>query len=164
MMTLRWRRKQLFFELARTGAAFLLAALVSLMNPLLSGWQLLILPLCFLLGSHLFNCMVKLVSEVTIDASGIRISRGRLPSQSLQWKDMTAFEVRNFSLGMFTKKSLSDMKFKGPAGSIVIDDGLEQFTALMAIGWREARNARALISDTTRENLVAAGFPDARAN
>jgi hypothetical protein len=77
---------------------------------------------------------------------------------------MTSFEVRNFALGMFTKKSLSDMKFKGPAGSILIDDGLEQFTELMAIGWREARNTRALISDTTRENLVAAGFHDARAN
>jgi hypothetical protein len=158
-MTFRWRRKQLMFEMARTGAAFLLAALVSLTNPLLSGWQILALPLCLLLGSHLFNCMVKLVSEVTIDASGIRVSRGRL-----QWKDMTSFEVRNFALGMFTKKSLSDMKFKGPAGSILIDDGLEQFTELMAIGWREARNTRALISDTTRENLVAAGFHDARAN
>ena len=163
-MTFRWRRTQLLFEMARTGAAFLLAALVSLMNPLLSGWQLLILPLCFLLCSHLLNCMVKLVSEVTIDASGVRISRRWLPSQSLQWKDMTSFEVRNFALGTFTKKSLSDMKFKGPAGSIVIDDGLEQFTELMAIGWREARNARALISDTTRANLIAAGFTDARAN
>lgn len=163
-MTFRWRRTPLLFEMARTGAAFLLAALVSLMNPLLSGWQLLILPLCFLLGSHLLNCMVKLVSQVTIDASGVRISRRWLPSQSLQWKDMTSFEVRNFALGTFTKKSLSDMKFKGPAGSIVIDDGLEQFSELMAIGWREARNTKALISETTRANLVAAGFPDAHSN
>jgi len=163
-MTFRWRRTQLLFETARTGAAFLLTLLISWMNPLLSGWQIIILPLCVLLGSHLITCMVKLVSEVTVDASGIRIYRGWLPSQSLQWKDMTSFEVRNFALGTFTKKSLSDMKFKGPAGSIILDDGLEQFTELMAIGWREARSSKSLISDTTRANLVAAGFPDARAN
>lgn len=163
-MTLRWKRTQLILDMARTGAAFLLTALVSLMNPLLSGWQLLILPLCVLLGSHLLNCMVKLVSEVTIDPTGLRISRRWLPSQTLQWKDMTSFEVRSFALGAFSKKSLTDMKFRGPAGSIVIDDGLERFSELMATAWREARSAKALISDTTRANLVAAGFPDARAN
>lgn len=162
-MTFRWQRTGLWFDVARTAAAFMLTCLISSMNPLLSAWQVLLLPLCVLLGSHMLNCMVKLVSEVTVDPSGMRISRVWLPSQSLDWKDMTSFEVRSFALGNFRKKSLTDMKLKGPAGSIVIDDGLERFSDLLAAVWREARQSGLPISDTTRANLVASGFKDARA-
>lgn len=162
-MTYRWQRTGLFLEAAKTAAALFVAALVSLMNPLLSAWQLLLLPLALLLSSHLFGCMVKLVSEVTITPEGVQLQRRWLPSQSIEWKDMTSFEVRSFPLGSFSKKSLSDMKLKSHGASILIDDGLEDFNGALHAAWGAALAHRVSISDTTRANLQAAGLLKAEA-
>lgn len=163
-MTYRWQRTGLFLEAAKTAAALIVAVLVALMNPLLSPWQLLLIPLALLLASHLFSCMVKLVSEVTITPEGVRLDRRWLPSQSLEWKDMTSFEVRSFSLGSFRKRSLTDMKFRGHGASILIDDGLDDFSRALQAAWRAARANSIAVSDTTRANLQAAGVLKADEN
>jgi hypothetical protein len=163
-MIYRWQRTGLFLEAAKTAAVLIVASLFSLMNPLLSAWQLLLVPLSLLLASHLFSCMVKLVSEVTITPDGVRLDRRWLPSQSLEWKDMTSFEVRSFSLGSFRKKSLTDMKFRGHGASILIDDGLDDFSGALQAAWRAVRANGVSVSDTTRANLQAAGVLKADAN
>jgi len=160
-MKLRWHRRTIVLEAARSAAGFLLFGAVSALNPLLSPWQIVMIPLCALFASHLFGCAVRLSSTVNVDDQGIRVLRGWLPEREITWTAMSAFEVRIFSLGRYRKGSLADIKMRGPEGSLLIDDGLEGFPLLLARVWDEARKRGVGASAVTLANLAELGVAGA---
>lgn len=151
-------------EACRTGAALLLSCLVSLMVPMFSAWQLLLLPFCLLFASHLFNCAVRAVSEISISEDGILLARGFLPPQHLRWAELSSLELRVFPLARSRRAFMSDLKLRGPKTAMLIDDGVEHFTEILGRTWNEARRRGISISDATRANLVGLGHADAAAH
>ena len=151
-------------EACRTGAAFLLCCLVSLMVPMFSMWQLLLLPFCLLFANHLLNCAVRAVSEISINEDGILLARGVLPPQHLRWSDLSSLELRVFPLTRSRGAFMSDLKLRSPKTTILIDDGVEHFTEILGRTWNEARRRGIGISDATRANLVGLGHADADAH
>jgi hypothetical protein len=160
-MKLRWHRRTIVLEAARSAAGLLLFGAVSALNPLLSPWQIVMIPLCALFASHLFGCAVRLSSTVSVDDQGIKVLRGWLPAREITWTAMNAFEIRIFSLGRYRKGSLADMKLRGPGGSLLIDDGLEGFPLLLARVWDEARKRGLGVSAATLANLAELGVAGA---
>jgi hypothetical protein len=148
-------------EACRTGAAFSLTFLVSLMVPILSAWQVLLLPLCLLFAGHLAHCVVRAVSEITINEDGIVLARGFLPSQHLLWADVSSLELRVFPLGRYRRAFMSDLKLRSPTAVMLIDDGVEHFSGILGRAWTEARRRGVSISEATRANLVGLGHADA---
>lgn len=151
-------------EACRTSAAFGLTCLISLMLPILSAWQVLLLPLCILFASHLAHCAVRAVSEISIDEDGIVLARGFLPSQHLLWADVSSLELRVFPLGRYRRAFMSDLKLRSPAAVMLIDDGVENFSGILGRAWKEARRRGVGISEATRANLVGLGHADAAAH
>ena len=161
-MKARWQRPVIFMEAGRSGLALVVTGVISLLQPLLSAWQLLLIPLVILFASSLFNCIVRAMSEVSIDAQGIRLSRGWLPQRALAWSDLVSLELRVFPLGRYRKATLSDLKLRGPSSEMLIDDGLEGFRDVVAHAWREASARGIQPSDVTRTNLVSLGVTQAK--
>lgn len=157
-MKTRWHRRTILMETARSGAALLAAGLVSLLQPLMSPWQLLLLPLAFLFAASFLNCVVRAMSEISVDEAGILLTRGILPARRLDWSDVTSLEVRIFPLGRYRKATLSDFKLRGPSGDMLIDDGLEGFREVLSEAWRAARARGIEVSDNSRTNLGALGL------
>lgn len=160
-MRTHWDRRTLVLEVVRSGLALMVAALVSLMTPLFSAWQLLLLPLCLLFASHIVGCVLRWMSEITIDEKGIKLLRAWLPGLEVRWDDIVALEVRLFPLGRYRKAVMSDLKLQCEGTVILIDDGVVAFREILARAWQEARKRGVSISDTTRANLVALGHADA---
>jgi hypothetical protein len=161
-MKTRWQRRIIFMEAARSGLALVVTGIISLLQPLLSPWQLLLLPLVVLFASSFLNCVVRAMSEVSIDERGIRLSRGWLPQRALDWSDLVSVEVRVFPLGRYRKATLSDLKLRGQSTEMLIDDGLEGFRDVVAHAWREACARGIQTSDVTRTNLVSLGVMQAQ--
>jgi hypothetical protein len=160
-MRTRWHRRTLLLEASRSGIALGVAGLVSLMTPLVSAWQLLLLPLCLLFASHVAGCILRWVSEITIDDQGITVSRGLLPALHLRWDAVEVLEVRLFPLGRYRKATMSDLKLKSKKTTLLIDDGVLAFGEVLARVWLESRRRGVSISDTTRTNLVSLGHANA---
>lgn len=161
-MRARWRRRTLSFEAARSGLALVVTGTIALLQPLVSSWQFLLLPLMVLFASALANCLLRAVSEVCIDGAEIRVTRGWLPDRALKWTDLDSLEVRMFPLGRYSKVALADMKLRGGSTRILIDDGIQEFRDVLAHVWREASAHGIGVSDVTRANLVALGLDSAR--
>lgn len=157
-MKTRWHRRTIIMEAARSGAALVAAALVSLLQPLLSPWQLLLLPIVFLFAVSFLNCVARAMSEISVDEAGIVLTRGFLPARRLDWSDVTSLEVRIFPLGRYRKATLADFKLRGRSGDMLIDDGLEGFREVLGQAWREARARGVDVSDLSRTNLNALGL------
>jgi hypothetical protein len=161
-MKARWQRRIILMEAARSGLALVFTGIISLLQPLLSAWQLLLLPLVVLFSSAFLNCVVRAMSEVSIDERGIRLSRGWFPQRVLDWSDLVSIEVRIFPLGRYRKETLADLKLRGQTTEMLIDDGLEGFSDVVAHAWREARARGIQTSDVTRTNLVSLGVMQAQ--
>jgi hypothetical protein len=157
-MKTRWHRRTILLEAARSGAALLAAGFLSLLQPLLSPWQLLLLPLVVLFAVSFLSCIVRAVSEISVDEEGILLTRGFLPARRLDWSDVTSIEVRIFPLGRYRKATLADFKVRGRSGDMLIDDGLEGFRDVLDQAWREARARGMDVSDLSRTNLAALGL------
>jgi|GEM_PF-3322060 len=157
-MKTRWHRRTILMEAARSGTALVAAGLVSLLQPLLSPWQLLLLPLVVLFAVSFLNCVVRAMSELSVDDAGVVVTRGFLPTHRLDWSDVTSLEVRIFPLGRYRKATLADFKLRGRAGDMLIDDGLEGFHEVLGQAWRETRVRGVDVSDLSRTNLIALGL------
>lgn len=160
-MKTHWDRRTLALEVVRSGLALMVVALVSLMTPLFSVWQLILLPLCLLFACHVVGCVLRWMSEITIDEEGIKLLRGWLPALEVRWDDMVTLEVRLFPLGRYRKATMSDLKLQCESTVILIDDGVLAFREILSRVWHEARTRGVSISDTTRANLVSLGHADA---
>ena len=160
-MRTRWRRSTLVLEALRSGAALLAAGFLALLTPLLSPWQILLLPLCALFASQVASCGIRWMSEVIVDETGVSVRRGFLATRRIPWDETTGFALRVFALGRRGNNLLRDIKLTGDGVVLLIDDGVEDFPALLARIWDEARSRGVGISDATRANLVHAGLATA---
>lgn len=157
-MRTRWRRPTLLLEALRSGAALLATGFLALLTPLLSPWQILLLPLCALFASQVASCGIRWMSEVIVDEKGVSVLRGFLPARRIAWDETTGFALRVFALGKHGNNLLRDIKVTGNGVSLLIDDGVEDFPALLARIWVEAQSRGVHISEATRANLVHAGL------
>lgn len=157
-MKTRWRRRTILPETARSALALAATGFVSLMQPLFSAWQMLLLPLVVLFAASLFTCIVRAMSEIVVDERGVRLLRPLLPDRRLDWADLVELEVRMFPLGRYRTSAITDMKLRGRACDILVDDGVEGFVDVVSRAWREARARGLGVSDVTHANLAALGL------
>ena len=160
-IVLHWAKRAVYADLARGGGGLLLSLAGTFSSEPLSIAHLACVGFSVLFASYLAHGAIKLAGHVTIDDFGVQVTRPPLPEKRMAWKDTSGFEVRHFTLGQFRKKSLVDLKLTSASGSILLDDGLQNFQQAVQACCNAAQAQGIGVSESTRLNLAAAGCDNA---
>lgn len=155
-MVLGWRKSVVWADIARVACGVIVCGLSAISQPWLSFAQILLGSLGLVFCWYLFTCMVKLVSEITIDEKGVALTRNWLPLLRVNWETAERIEVRHFSLGTFRRTGLMDIKLKSLQTTILIDDGVDRFPELLELVWKYTKQYGIELSETSKTNLNAA--------
>jgi hypothetical protein len=152
-----WRKSSVTGDLVR-GALGTVACGLAVMSfaPFSPGQIAFALP-GLLFASYLASTTLKLFSHVSLDDESVALARPLFGVTRISWRDVPSFSVRHFSLGQLQRKTLMDLKISNGTSTILLDDGLEDFPAVLRKCWACASAHGVGVSEATLANLAAIG-------
>jgi hypothetical protein len=154
----RWSAAALSGDAIRGAIATGVCLFLLLLVPIGSIAFFVVATLAGVFGLYLAGTFSRLRATIEVDDTGLRLSGGLLGPKAIKWAELRKFELRYFSLRRDGKDGWMDLKLRGPAQSIAVDDRLDRFHEVLARAWTAARAADVGVSDTTHANLIAAGI------
>jgi hypothetical protein len=157
MSTHRYAPRDLIPDYARglTGAAVSGGALTLVPSTSVTALVLAALTALFML----FTIRTALRQRTRVEVTDRSISSRPGPKDPLTWNEIDGIRLRYYSTRRARDRGWMTLKLMSRRRSIVVDSNLEGFEAILARAAEAASRNRLDLSDTTRANFAALGFP-----